>query len=117
MANYLLSIYQPADAAPPPADDLAQIMSRVDTVNTEIRAAGAWVFAGGLDYPTTATVVTAANGEPLLTDGPFVELKEYLGGLTVLDVPDLDAALGWARKLQNAIGLPIEVRPFVTDFG
>jgi hypothetical protein len=115
MANYLLSIYQPPGARPP-QEQLDQIMSRVDALNKEMHEAGVWVFAGGLDYPSTATVVTTANGEVVLTDGPFVELKEYLGGLNIIDVPDLDAALDWARKLQNAIGLPIEVRPFFNDF-
>lgn len=117
MAHYLLGIYQPAGGTPPSAEQLEQITARLDAVNTEIRAAGAWVFAGGLDHPSTATVITDDSGEPVLTDGPFAELKEYLGGLTILDVPDLDAALGWASKLHAAIGLPIEVRPFATAFG
>jgi hypothetical protein len=116
MAHYLLSIYQP-EGPTPPQEELDQIMARVDGLNTQMREAGVWVFAGGLDYPSTATVVTTANGEVVLTDGPFVELKEYLGGLNIIDVPDLDAALGWARKLESAIGLPIEVRPFFNEFG
>ena len=115
MTNYLLSIYQPSAATQPSEEQLSAIMTEVDKVNKEIQAAGAWVFAGGLDYPSTATVVTSSGGEALLTDGPFVELKEYLGGLTIINVEDLDAALGWGRKLHRAIGLPIEVRPFYAE--
>jgi hypothetical protein len=115
MAHYLLSIYQPQGPTPPP-EVLDEIMARADAVNKEIQDAGAWVFAGGLDFPSTATVVTTNGGEVVLTDGPFVELKEYLGGLNIIDAPDLDAALGWARKVHAAIGLPVEVRPFFNEF-
>jgi hypothetical protein len=116
MPNYLLSVYQP-EGPTPPQDQLDAIMAEVDKDNKEIQAAGAWVFAGGLDYPSTATVVSSANGsEPLLTDGPYVELKEYLGGLTILRAEDLDAALGWARRIHQATGLPIEVRPFFNEY-
>lgn len=115
MPNYLLSIYQPAGPTPPPAD-LEAIMTEVGKVDQEIKDAGAWVFSGGLDFPSTATVVsTADDGDILLTDGPYVELKEYLGGLTILRADDLDGALGWARKLEAAMGLPIEVRPFFDE--
>lgn len=112
MAHYLLSIYQPSGATPPPPEVLGPIMDNVNALNKEMQAAGVWVYAGGLDYPSTATVITTENGEPVLTDGPFVELKEYLAGFTIIDVPDLDAALGWAKRLQSAIGLALEVRPF-----
>lgn len=116
MAKYLFSIYQP-QGEPPPQDQLDAIMSEVDQVNKEMQAAGVWVFAGGLDFPSTATVLTTGqDGEPVLTDGPFVELKEYLGGLDIIDVPDLDAALFWARKVQAVIGLPIEIRPFFNQY-
>lgn len=87
-------------------------MRELDAVNREIKAAGAWVFAGGLHPQSTATVARFRDGEVLLTDGPFVEGKEFLGGITIIDVPDLDAALGWASKIARATTLPIEVRPF-----
>jgi hypothetical protein len=87
-------------------------MRELDVVNREMKAAGAWVFAGGLHPPSTATVARFRNGEVLMTDGPFVEGKEYLGGITIIDAPDLDAALGWASKIARATTLPIEVRPF-----
>ena len=77
-----------------------------------MKAAGAWVFSGGLHAPSTATVVRVRDGEVLMTDGPFAEGKEYIGGLTIIEAPDLDAALAWARKAARATTLPIEVRPF-----
>jgi hypothetical protein len=112
MAHYLLSVYTPADGTPPTDDELQAIMERVGAFHQELRAAGAWVFSGGLEAPDTATVVRAQDGEVLLTDGPFAEVKEYLGGLSIVDAPDLDAALEWGRKGARATGLPIEVRPF-----
>ncbi|MBO0811697.1 MAG: hypothetical protein J2P23_06580 [Microlunatus sp.] len=112
MAHYLLSIYQPAGGQTPPPEVLDPIMAEVNAINKEMQQAGVWVYAGGLDFPSTATVITTENGDPVLTDGPYVELKEYLGGFTIIDVSDLDAALGWAKRLQSVIGLPLEVRPF-----
>jgi len=113
MPQYLLSFYQP-EGPIPPKDVLDRVMRELDVVNREMKAAGAWVFAGGLHPPSTATVARVNDGEVLLTDGPFVEGKEYLGGITIIDAPDLDAALGWASKIARATTLPIEVRPFQT---
>jgi hypothetical protein len=112
MARYLLSVYTPADGTPPTPDELEVIMKNVEDFHRELRDAGAWVFAGGLEAPDTATVLRPRSGEVLMTDGPFVEAKEYLGGLSIVDAPDLDAALEWGRKGVAAIGLPVEVRPF-----
>jgi hypothetical protein len=112
MAHYLLSVYTPTDGTPPSPDELEAIMKDVEAFHQEVRAAGAWVFSGGLEAPDTATVVRVQDGEVLTTDGPFVEAKEYLGGLTIVDAPDLDAALEWGRKAARATTLPIEVRPF-----
>jgi hypothetical protein len=111
MKHYLLSIQQP-DGGPPPPEVLDPIMRDVDAFNQELRAAGAWVFAGGLHEPSTATVVRLQDGEVLTTDGPYVEGKEHVGGLSIIKAPDLDAALEWGRKLARAITLPVEVRPF-----
>lgn len=111
MKQYLLSIYQP-DGDPPPPDVLDPIMRELDALNQEIKAAGAWVFGAGLHPPTTATVLRATGGDVLMTDGPFAEGKEHIGGFTVIAAPDLDAALGWARKLATVLHpLSIEVRP------
>lgn len=111
LKNYLLSIYQP-DGDPPPAPVLQKIMRDVKAVAHEMKAAGAWVFSGGLHPPGTATVLRVREGEVLTTDGPFTEGKEHIGGFTVIKAPDLDAALEWGRKLAQATTLPIEVRPF-----
>lgn len=110
MPQYLLSIYQP-DGDPPPAEILEPIMRDVEAVDAEMRAAGAWVFAGGLHPPSTATVLRLDGDGILTTDGPYLEGKEHIGGFTVVEAPDLDAALEWGRKLARAITLPIEVRP------
>ncbi|MEU3919081.1 YciI family protein [Streptomyces sp. NPDC029004] len=110
MQHYLLSIYQP-DGGPPPPEVLDPIMRDLEAVNAEIKAAGAWVFSGGLHPPSTATVVRVKDDEALMTDGPYVEGKEHIGGFTVIRADDLDAALEWGRKLARAITLPIEVRP------
>jgi hypothetical protein len=111
MKHYLLSVIQPDGPAPPP-EVLQPIMRDVAALSQEMKAAGVWVFSGGLHPPSTATVVRFQDGEALITDGPFAEGKEHIGGFTVIKVPDLDAALSWARKTARAITLPIEVRPF-----
>jgi hypothetical protein len=111
MTHYLLSVYQP-DGAPDGSVDLETIMADVDAVDAAMKAAGVWVFAGGLFPPSTATVVRQQDGGALLTDGPFTEGKEHVGGLTIIEAPDLDAALDWGRRLGAATTLPVEVRPF-----
>jgi hypothetical protein len=114
MQPYLLSIYQP-DGPPPPEVDLERVTERLGRLNADIRAAGAWVFSGGLHAPSTATVLRVRDDEVLTTDGPYVEGKEHLGGFTIIRAEDLDAALRWGRRFAEAIGLPIEVRPFRDD--
>ena len=111
MQLYLLSVYQP-DGEPPPPDELSRIMANIDAVQRELKAKGQWVFAGGLHPPTTSTVVRAKEGDVLMTDGPYTEGKEHLGGFTILQAPDLDEALEWARRFAIASTLPIKVRPF-----
>lgn len=114
MNQYLLSIYQP-DGPAPSAEFLEPIMRDLNALNEEMQAAGVWVFAAGLHPPETATVLKASGEEVLVTDGPFTEGKEHLGGFTVIQVDDLDAALEWARRLARVLEpLSIEVRPFVT---
>ena len=117
MRQYLFSMYQP-DGAPPPPEILGKVMRDMNALIEEAKTAGAWVFNGGLHPPSTATVVRTRRGEALVTDGPFAETKEHIGGFLVLKVADLDAALEWARKrarvltLEGRDGLPVEVRPF-----
>jgi hypothetical protein len=117
MKQYLLSVCYPADATQPAPDALQRIMRDVNTLRKEMQAAGAWIFSGGLHAASTATVVREQAGNVVTTDGPFIESKEQIGGITILMAPDLDAALAWARKLARAIGVPIEVRPFMEGHG
>ncbi|MEO8069796.1 MAG: YciI family protein [Acidobacteriota bacterium] len=110
MNQYLLSVYQP-DGEPPPPSVLQPIMKAVGALREEMQAAGAWVFTGGLHPSDTATVVRVKDGQLLVTDGPFTEGKEHIGGFTVIRAADLDAALDWGENLARATTLPIEVRP------
>jgi hypothetical protein len=112
MAHYLLSVYQPAGGEMPSDTEMHEIMGRVAQLQGDMKDAGVWVFSGGLEAPDTATVLQQSADDVLVTDGPFVELKEYLGGLTIIDAPDPDAAMHWGRRSTEAIGLPIEVRAF-----
>lgn len=113
MKQYLLSVCYPAGGQPPAPEELQRIMRDVADVQAEMRGAGAWVFSGGLHPASTATVLRHENGSIVTTDGPFIDSKEQIGGFTIVNAPDLDAALGWGGKLARAIGTPIEVRPFM----
>ena len=115
MPRYLLSVIQP-DGEPPSPEILEPIMRDVAAYDAELRASGAWVFNAALHDAASSTVVKLENDELTTTDGPYAEAKEHVGGLTIIDVPDLDAALEWARKAARASTLPIEVRPFQDDF-
>jgi hypothetical protein len=102
MPQYLLTVFEPTGGVIEP-EALAVIMKDVGEVDQEMREAGVWVFAGGLHSP---------DADVLLTDGPYVEGKEHVGGFSIIQASDLDAALEWGRKLARATTLPIEVRPF-----
>jgi hypothetical protein len=112
--QYLLTVYQP-DGDPPPPEFLEPIVRNLEVFHRELKAAGAWVFAGGLHPPSTATVVQQRGADVITTDGPYVEGKEHVGGICIIQAPDLDAALAWGRKATMATTLPIEVRPFQGD--
>jgi hypothetical protein len=116
MAQYLLSVWHD-EANPIPSDPevMRRVVKQVDDFNAEVQAKGAWVFAGGLTDPSSATVVRATDGDPVMTDGPFAETKEQLGGFWILEAPDLDAALAWAAKGSAACAGPVEVRPFADE--
>ncbi len=113
MAQYLLSVWHD-EANPIPSDPavMKRVVKQVDDFNAEMMERGVWVFAGGLHDPSTATVVRSQGGETVMTDGPFVETKELLGGFWIIEAPDLDAALEWAAKGAAACEGPVEVRPF-----
>jgi hypothetical protein len=108
--QYLLSVYH-SETDYQASVDMTKIFEDVDAFNAGLQAAGAWVFAGGLYPSSTATVVRADGDEVLITDGPFAEGKEHVGGFWVIKAPDLDAALAWARKATRACTAPVEVRP------
>ena len=110
MTQYLLSVYQPDGPVPEPGV-LEKVMGYLNALNRELKAAGAWVFVAGLYPPDTATVVGVEGGAELITDGPYAEGKEHIGGFTVIEAPDLDAALVWAGRMAKATTLPVEVRP------
>jgi len=112
MSQYLLSVFYTEDQEQPDPELMEKIYADVDAVNAELMEAGAWVFGGGLHPADTATVVSAQDGETIVTDGPFAETKEQIGGFWIIEAPDLDAALDWARKATVACRGPVEVRPF-----
>jgi hypothetical protein len=112
MTQYLLAVHM-VEGQPARSDaDAEAAYKAVDAFNGELQSAGAWVFAGGLQPPTAATVVRTQGGRVVTTDGPFAETKEQLGGFWVISAPDLDAALDWAAKGSAACGEAVEVRPF-----
>ncbi len=112
MTQYLLAVHTDFDAPPPGEDEMMAAFAAVDEFNADLQASGSWVFAGGLQAPDTATTVDATGGNAVMTDGPFAETKEQLGGFWVVTAPDLDAALDLAARASVACRERIEVRPF-----
>ena len=106
--QYLISVIQDQAGLATADEDAA-----IDVFNDRLRAEGHWVFAGGLASPTTATVIDNRGGEALVTDGPFLESKEYLGGFWIIEAPDLDVALKLATAGSRACNRRVEVRPFL----
>lgn len=111
MKTYVLNIYQPDGPVPAP-EVLTRIRQDLDAMNTELRASGRWVFAGGLHGPDSAKVVRLNGADVVATDGPFAEAKEHIGGFTIIKANDLEDALSWAGRLTQATTLPVEVRAF-----
>ncbi|MEV0714847.1 YciI family protein [Asanoa sp. NPDC050611] len=106
--QYLVSVIDDRSNSATPAE-----MAAIDAFNERVQAAGQWVFAGGLADPSTATVIDNRGGEPVFTDGPFVETKEFLAGFWVFEAPDLDAALKIAAEGSKHCNRRVEVRPFL----
>ena len=112
MREYLLGIYQPEGGTPPP-ETLQRIMRDVGALIEEAKRSGAWVFNGGLEPPAGARVVRVEHGGTIVTDGPYIETKEHLGGFLVVRAGTLEQAMEWAHRLANALSpLAIEVRAF-----
>jgi hypothetical protein len=111
MKQYLLSIYQP-DGGTPSKEFLDEVGKKLHAMNQELKSAGAWVFSRGLHAASQAMVVRPAGGEVRITDGPYVESKEHVGGFWIIKSPDLETALKWARQAAETTTLPIEVRAF-----
>lgn len=111
MTQYMMSVYDTDDVDYSPGE-MEAIYADVDAFNEKLQAAGAWVFGGGLHPADTATVVDIKDGEVVLTDGPYAESKEHIGGFWIIEAEDLDAALDWAGEATAACRGKVEVRPF-----
>lgn len=109
MAQYLLALYNTDEM--PTADEFQRLCVDVPALNAKMKDAGVFVFQGGLP-PESATVVRPSGGDFLITDGPYTETKEHLGGFWIIDVDDLDAALDWAKLAAAACRRAVEVAPF-----
>lgn len=115
MTQYLLSTYVvegEVPGAPGTPEEMRTFMERVMALEAEMDAGGAFVFGGALHGPDMAIVVRPGEGDPVMTDGPFIEAEGHLAGFYIIDAEDLDAALAWASKVADATNHPIEVRPF-----
>ena len=112
MPQYMISVIHGADDAIPPGVDINDVFAAVDKFNTKMQEANRIVFAGGLHPISSATVVDGTAEEPLVTDGPYLESREYLGGFWVLEAADLDEALALAKEASTACSHAVEVRPF-----
>ena len=114
MPQYMLSVHHDGteDFESLSPEELQKVFTAVDDFNAQVKAEGHWVFAGGLKPISECTVVDATGGKPVVTDGPFAESKEYLGGFWIIEAADLDAALELARRGSAACAAKVEVRPF-----
>ena len=108
--QYLVSVIHDSNELAPPEE-----MAAIDVFNDRLQAEGHWVFAGGLGAPSSATVVDNRGGEAMVTDGPFLESKEYLVGFWIIEAADLDVALTLAAEGSKACNRKVEVRPFLSE--
>ena len=116
MANYLLSVHGPAEmdefGSYGSKEEMEAAFAATDVFNEKLRTEGYWVFAGGLASASSASVVDGQGEKPLITDGPYLETKEYIGGFWIIEAPDLDVAKQLAAEGSKACGGPVEVRAF-----
>ena len=115
MPEYMLSVNHIEDEPTPSGEEMQQAFEAVDAFNTRLREAGSWVFGGGLMPRETATTVDNTGEEAVVTDGPFAETKEWLGGFWIIEAADLDEALRWATEGSAACAGKVEVRPFQAE--
>lgn len=119
MARYMLSVYGPKERTKygnyNSKEEMLQSMADTGAFNEKLEREGYFVFADGLESPTTATTVDGRGDKPAITDGPYLEAKEHLGGFWVIEAPDLDVALALAAEGSKACGGTVEVRPFHTE--
>jgi hypothetical protein len=115
MKNYLLTVIYPPGSTQPSPEELARISKNVNALHNELEAAGAWVFGGALHLSDAITMVRPQGDDVLITDGPFSEGKEQIGGLSIIRAENLDEALDWARKTALATTVPVQVTPFQSD--
>jgi hypothetical protein len=115
MKKYLLTILYPPGAAKPSPEELEKIMVDVTALHDDLQSSGAWVFGGGLYGPESTTVVRPEGQKMVVTDGPFSEGKEVIGGLSIIQVESHNEAIEWARKTALATTCPIQVTPFIPD--
>ena len=119
MPTYLLSVHGPAERTEygnyPSKEDMLQAFADTGAFNDKLVAEGYFVFADGLEPASTATVVDGQGDQPVYTDGPYLESKEYIGGFWVIEAPDLDVALRLAAEGSRACRGKVEVRPFQTE--
>ena len=116
MTHYLMTVHGPADMGEfgnyGSREEMEEAFAATGAFNDELHAAGYWVFAGGLQSASTATVVDGQGATPVMTDGPYLETKEVICGFWVIDAPDLDVALRLAAEASKACRGKVEVRPF-----
>jgi len=115
MAQYMFSVIHPASGPDLSPEEMQQSFKDVDAFNDEIMKSGNWVFAGGLVPPDQATVVDGRGAETIVTDGPYVETKEQVGGFWLIEAADLDEALALAERASRACRVPVEIRAFMTE--
>jgi len=119
MPKYMLSVFGSAERNEfgdyPTKEDMLQSLKDTGAFNDKLQAEGYFLFADGLEQATTATVVDGQGDQPVITDGPYLEAKEYLGGFWIIEAPDLDVALRLAAEGSKACRGKVEVRPFQTE--
>jgi len=115
MTQYLLAVNSPPTGPDLTVDEMRQSFADVAALNAKMEGAGAFVFGNGLQPITSAMVVRQSGTDILVTDGPYIEAKEYVGGFWIIEAASLDEALSWARQATVACRLPVELRPFQTE--